>query len=171
MGKKRPPRSKAAPTSWPTRREAAADLTTILGKPITSATLDAWAGDPTCPLPHGRGAIDKSDLIEWARNRRGAGRPPTQGTNPESDVRAEILKRKLAVMDGVMIPVADVIAGISSAMSEQRRSFLEELPMDLALAVRGKTTEEAAELIRERLRTVLHAFSEAATPEQPEVHQ
>lgn len=151
--------------SWASRKAAAADLAALLGRPITVATLSKrWLLDPECPLPKGRGSIPREPLLIYARRKFGIPSPGAFPVNPERQVRTQLLQRKLAVLDREMIPLADVRTGITGAMAELRRALLDELPISLAMDIRGKQPEEAAEIVREALRQALNTFHQAAQP-------
>jgi hypothetical protein len=177
------PVAKASDT-WPSRRAAAVDLSQVLNERITAATLTkVWAGDPTCPLPAGRGPIPKAALTHWAKTvRRRAGSGAPVGDSPESgDQRTarEINEKTMALelqklaaqvanlelknlkLDEMVLEIEDVRVACVQAGAELQRQLLEDTPQQCVMASDGKTLQEGTAAVREILHQVCERYAAA----------
>lgn len=158
--------------TWPTRLAAAAELSIVLGRKITVATITKhWREDPTCPLPLGVGPITKGPLIEWAKNKI-TGRPPAPDEqlrpgeiSPKrriEEARARIAEAKAGVISKETLNAEDARHGLVEACNDLKRELLEEIPAASWAACQGKALEEAIAAIRELQSAALNRFAAAA---------
>jgi hypothetical protein len=153
--------------TWRTRREAAAELSALLGEDVTANVLNSWARDPACPIPSGHHPIPKQPLVLWAQTMRrqhggGANRRPSAD---ESDLRVRLLEEQIRNLEGKnqrlweeSVNAEEARTGVVRAVEELRRELTQELPSAIWATCQGKGADESVPLVRQQITDALNRF-------------
>jgi hypothetical protein len=152
---------------WPTRKDAAEELTLILGETVSVNSMMSWLRQSDCPLPAGRGPIPKRPLIKWAQERRSPG-PQGKGDDYAA-LELQKLREEVRKLQGVnarlydeSVNAEDARGGVVRAVEELRRELTQELPSAAWEASQGKPVDEAVPVIRSLLTAALNRFHDSA---------
>lgn len=130
------------PASWASRREAARELSEILGRNITPVTLREWRTNQQCPIPH-RGPIPRAPVLAWlVLHKRDVGRPKGAGVQHDDGGEAELRKAKISEdirrlrmenerREHLSLPREEARAETIRTIGEMKRELLQEFPGDV----------------------------------------